>query len=121
MHYSEIKKKATELRKQPTGAEALLWLNLRKRKFEGMKFLRQHPIIYERDGNEHFFFIPDFYCAEAKLAVELDGPIHKRSVEHDAHRDEILNAHGIRVLRIKNEELKDIEKVLDKIKGIIGR
>ncbi|MHC1702357.1 MAG: endonuclease domain-containing protein [Tenuifilaceae bacterium] len=119
MKYPEIKKRATELRKNPTGAEALLWLNLRKRKLKGMKFLRQHPIIYDRNGNEHFFFIPDFYCSEAKLAIELDGPIHKRTFERDVHRDEILKAQGIRVLRIMNEELKNMENVLDKVKGMI--
>ena len=115
MKYSEIKARATELRKDPTSAEKLLWQNLRKQKLNGRKFLRQHPIIYESRGNEHFYFIPDFYCAEAKLAVELDGKIHERTIERDANRDAILNSLGIRVLRIKNDELKDMVSVLKRI------
>jgi very-short-patch-repair endonuclease len=115
MKYSEIKARATELRRNPTSAEKLLWQNLRKRRIDGRKILRQHPVIYESRGNEHFFFIPDFYCAEAKLAIELDGKIHERTVERDINRDAILNNLGIRVLRISNEELKDMISVLKKI------
>ena len=116
MKYPEIKARATELRKNPTSAEKLLWLNLRKQKLIGKKFLRQHPIIYESRNNEHFFFIPDFYCASAKLAVELDGKIHDKTVDKDINRDTILNSMGIRVLRIKNEDLKDLDTVIEKIK-----
>ena len=85
-----------------------------------MKFLRQHPIIYESNKNEHFFFVPDFYCAQANLVIELDGPIHKKTVEHDVRRDEILKSHGLKVLRFKNEELDDIGCVLKKIGEAVG-
>ena len=115
MRYPEIKKIASKLRKNQTDAEKKLWSYLRYRQHSGKKYLRQHPIIYERRGNELFFYIPDFYCAEEKLAIELDGKIHDYQKERDLHRDLILEAKEIRVLRIKNEELTDIQKVLNKI------
>ncbi len=119
MKYPDIKARASELRKNQTPSEKLLWQNIRKHKLFGMKFLRQHPLIYESNRNEHFFFIPDFYCAKAKLAVELDGEIHNKTIERDNNRDLILNKMGIRVLRIKNEELNDIDAVIQKIENVL--
>ncbi len=112
MHYKEIKKIASRLRNNQTPEEKLLWMHLRRRKLKGRKFLRQHPIIYESDKKEHFFFIPDFYCAEEKLVIELDGKIHDFQKEHDYNRDMILKEKGLRTMRIKNEELKNINEVL---------
>lgn len=115
MKYSEIKEIATKLRNNPTKAEELLWQYLRNRRLMGKKFLRQHPIIHQTALNEHFFYIPDFYCSELKLAIELDGGIHLKRIEHDKHRDEVLNSLGVEVLRIRNEELENIEVVLKRI------
>jgi len=64
-----------------------------------------------------FYYIPDFYCSAEKLAIELDGKIHEFRKEKDRRKDEILNAKGIYVLRIKNTELEDINSVLDKIQS----
>jgi len=116
MKYPEIKELATMLRNNPTKEESFLWKYLRKRQLMGKKFLRQHPIIYETCRNEHFFYIPDFYCAEKRLVIEMDGKIHEFSKDHDIKRDEILNEKGIKVLRIQNYELNNIEKVLELIK-----
>lgn len=116
MKYPAIKARASDLRKNQTPAEKLLWQNLRNHKLNGKKFLRQHPIIYDSINNEHFFFVPDFYCAKEKLAIELDGEIHERTVERDINRDAILNQMGIKVLRINNDELMDIDAVIQKIK-----
>ena len=116
MRYYEIKEKARKLRKNPTEAEKYLWKYIRNKQLDGKKFLRQHPIVYEINNKELFFFIPDFYCSEAKLAVELDGKIHDYTIEHDQNRDEILESKGIKVLRINNDELKRINIVLDKIR-----
>ena len=69
-------KRARELRQRMTDAESFLWLNLRNRRFHHLKFLRQHPIIYDMCNNKPFYFIADFYCAEKKLIIELDGKIH---------------------------------------------
>jgi very-short-patch-repair endonuclease len=115
MKYSEIKETASKLRRNPTKEEELLWRYLRKHKLKGYKFLRQHPIIYESTKDEYFYFIPDFYCSKLKLAIELDGAIHKKTIAHDKKRDEILISLGIKILRLRNEELTNVEKVLNKI------
>ncbi len=116
MKYSELKEIARKFRNNPTPEEKHLWQYIRKDQLLGKRFLRQHPIIYESVHNEHFFFIPDFYCASSKLAVEVDGRIHDYQKDRDYHRDEILKAKGLRVLRIKNEELTDMQAVLKRIK-----
>ena len=118
MKYNEIKELARKLRKNPTPAEKRLWEEIHYRKLNGRKFLRQHPIIFESKNKELFFYIPDFYCAEEKLVIELDGPIHLIQKDRDIHRDTILREKGLRILRIKNDELRDIEKVLVKIKSM---
>ena len=74
-----------------------------------MKFRRQHHI-----GR----YIADFYCAELKLVIELEGKIHEKTNQHeyDQVRVEELRAHGLQVFRVKNEEvLNEIENVLEKI------
>ena len=116
MKYPEIKAIASRLRKEATPSERFLWDHLRRKQLEGRKFLRQHPIIYQRAGNDYEFYVPDFYCAEEKLVIELDGKIHLRTKEHDQFRDNILEHYGLTVLRIKNEEQTDIKSVLNKIK-----
>jgi very-short-patch-repair endonuclease len=117
MRYSEIKAIASRLRKEATPSEKLLWERLRRKQLNGRRFLRQHPIIYQRAGNDYEFYVPDFYCAAEKLVVELDGKIHLKTKEHDEFRDSILKHFGLRVLRIKNEELGDMDNVLNKIKS----
>ena len=112
-------KRARELRQNMTGAENLLWLNLRGRRLLNLKFLRQHPIIYQVSNNRPFYFIADFYCAEKKLILEIDGLIHETQQEEDQHREEILESLGLNILRIKNEEVEDISKVLEKIRGYV--
>ncbi len=102
-------KNANSLRRRATEAEEKLWPFLRNRKLNGLKFRRQHPV--DR-------FILDFYCHECKLAVELDGGIHDSAYQqlYDEARTAILNRHGIRVIRFRNEEvLKDPQSVLEKI------
>ncbi|HOW25910.1 MAG TPA: endonuclease domain-containing protein [Bacteroidales bacterium] len=117
MKYNEIRDFARKLRKNPTPSEQKLWEEIRFRKLNGRKFLRQHPIIFESKNNEHFFYIPDFYCAEEKLVIELDGPIHMNQQDHDKQRDLILKEKGLKILRIKNHEIKEMEKVVEKIRS----
>jgi len=119
MKYSEIKRIADKLRKNQTPEEKRLWERLRKHQINDRKFLRQHVIVYESVNNEHFFFIPDFYCAKEKLIIELDGKIHDYQIDRDRNRDEILKAKGLKILRIRNEELTDLEKVMKKIEMMI--
>ncbi|MBP6870738.1 MAG: endonuclease domain-containing protein [Bacteroidales bacterium] len=109
-----IKSHVRELRRNQTESEAITWELVRNRKLDGKKFLRQHPIVYYF-YKKPWYFVADFYCAEARLVIEIDGPIHKIQVDYDEQRDFILKQKGLRILRIKNEELKDINNVKNKI------
>ncbi|MFH0761072.1 MAG: DUF559 domain-containing protein [Bacteroidota bacterium] len=115
MHYLEIKELASRFRRNPTKAEQKLWLYLKGKHLKGRKFLRQHPIVYQVNKRECFFFIPDFYCVSEHLVIELDGGIHDDRKEKDLQRDRILSNFGLKILRIKNEELINIESVLLRI------
>ena len=108
------------LRKRQTPAEILLWQQLRNRELGDRKFLRQHPIYIKSIQGKTLFYIPDFYCAETKLVIEADGPVHQFKKQYDKNRDEVLAALGLRILRFENEEiLKDNEAVLNKIKAML--
>jgi len=84
------------------------------------KFLRQHLIIFTV-YRRPYYFIADFYCAEAKLVIETDGSIHNTSLEYDQQRTEILKSKGLHVLRISNVELLDLEKVINKITAYLAK
>ncbi|GIV41552.1 MAG: hypothetical protein KatS3mg034_0862 [Vicingaceae bacterium] len=118
MKKSDITKLAGQLRRNSTPDERKLWEVLRNRKFEGLKFYRQRPIIYGYQGR-YLFFIADFYCAEKSLVIELDGAIHNFTKEYDQQRDLIIQSLGLKVLRFRNEDLKNIQQVLEKIKEFI--
>ena len=106
---------ARELRKNSTPAEKLLWTELRNRQLNRAKFFRQHPLIYEEDRGRLHFFIADFYCAEFKLVIELDGKIHEKQKYYDRERDLIIERLGLKVVRFKNEETDDMGTLLGKI------
>ncbi|HUI29675.1 MAG TPA: endonuclease domain-containing protein [Candidatus Acidoferrales bacterium] len=118
MKQISIIERARELRKNRTPSEEKLWVALRNRKLHGLKFLRQHPITYEVNCVGHFF-IADFYCAEKRLVVELDGKIHDYQKDRDAERELIIRSLGLRTLHIKNEELDNIEQVKQRIENAL--
>ncbi|HNT27959.1 MAG TPA: endonuclease domain-containing protein [bacterium] len=101
---SELKALARENRKNPTKAEERIWYELLQNKqMLGHRFLRQKPI-----GQ----FIADFYCAELKLVIEIDGQSHDYKLEHDEERTIELNKRGITVFRYTNDEvLQNLEAV----------
>ena len=105
MKYAEIKVYARKMRNNPTAAEAELWKYIRGRRLQERKFLRQHPLLYQNNDGEYFYFIPDFYCAKEKLIIELDGEIHDNQIEKDKNREAILKHLGFRIIRFKNEEV----------------
>jgi very-short-patch-repair endonuclease len=117
--FNVIKKHARELRNCMTDSEKLLWEQLRNRKLSGYKFLRQHPIVYKADYKGLNYFIADFYCNEKKAVIELDGMIHQDTQEYDEFRDIEMKELGINVLRIKNEDLENIDEVLQKINNFL--
>ncbi|WP_395822133.1 endonuclease domain-containing protein [Devosia sp.] len=67
-----------------------------RRDRQGMHFRRQHPI-----GP----YVLDFYCASARLCIEIDGPSHGDRSERDTRRTEWLGSQGIRVLRFSPNDL----------------
>ena len=93
-----IRQFARELRQPQTPAEATVWSHLRNRNLK-YKFRRQHPID---------FFIIDFYCAEARLLIEIDGTSHdeKEQQEYDRARTEYLEALEYKVIRFRNEDVR---------------
>ena len=110
-----------QLRRNFTESENLLWQELRNRKLGGYKFNRQFPIIYNEAYGKKDFFILDFYCAEKKIALELDGSVHDNQPEYDRDRDLILLDLGIRVVRYKNEDVIEIEILFGKILEVLMR
>ena len=89
----EIRQRSRELRQPQTKTEARLWSILRSRNLATYKFRRQHPIGH---------FIVDFYCASARLVIEIDGDTHASQPEYDAARTEWLNTQGYTVIRFQN-------------------
>ncbi|MBI1801671.1 MAG: endonuclease domain-containing protein [Chloroflexi bacterium] len=105
---------AREMRHPQTAAEATLWRALRNRS-QCYKFRRQHPI--DR-------FIVDFYCAEAKLCIEVDGDSHaeRAQAEYDAARTAFLEEVGYRVIRFTNNDVcYSIHAVVNEIISAIAR
>jgi very-short-patch-repair endonuclease len=115
--YMTPKEFARFLRKNLTPEEAIMWNLLRNRCMMGYKFLRQHPIrVWEIDGRYHYYYA-DFYCAEKKLVVEIDGLIHALQQDYDRARDIVMLELRLNVLRVTNEEVNnDLIGVLKKIK-----
>ena len=113
--FRKIKRHAQELRNNMTESEKLLWKELKGRKLSDYKFLRQHPILYKGNLIRFNYFIADFYCYSKKAIIEIDGPVHDLTEEYDHFRDSELKDLGIKILRIKNEELINIEEVKKKI------
>ncbi len=85
--------RARKLRREMSYPEVLLWQRLRGAPM-GVKVRRQHPV-----GPD---FTVDFYCAAARLAIEVDGEVHSidGAPERDARRDAYLRSHGLKVVRV---------------------
>lgn len=101
--------RARQLRKSATRQERLLWRHLRNRQLQGWKFRRQHPV--DR-------YIIDFYCPEARLAIELDGGGHNFASREslDQERTSFLASKNILVLRFWNHQInRELDSVLEKI------
>jgi very-short-patch-repair endonuclease len=109
---SSEKPKRRDLRKKMSRAEVLLWSRLRDREINNLKFRRQYSV-----GP----YILDFYCPEAKLAVEVDGDTHfgNGAEVRDAHRQRFVEWFGFRFVRCTNGEVLDrMEGVLEEIERV---
>ena len=95
-HNKDIVPTAKMLRKNMTKEEKHLWYD----------FLRTYPVRFSRQkvlGK----YIADFYCAEAKLVIELDGSGHytEEGERYDKERTSFLEGYGLTVFRIPNTEI----------------
>ena len=95
-HNKNIVSNAKELRKNMTKEERHLWYD----------FLRNYPVKVLRQkiiGD----YIVDFYCAAAKIIIELDGSQHyeEATIGKDRIRTEFLEKYGLEILRIANNEI----------------
>ena len=91
--------RARQLRQESTPTEKALWELVRNRQCHGHKIQRQVPAGH---------FVLDFYCAAARLAIELDGGIHELPEvrQRDEERETVLREElQINVLRVSNEEI----------------
>ena len=102
---------AKQLRKEMTKEERHLWYD----------FLRSYPVRFSRQkvlGK----YIADFYSAEAKLVIELDGSQHYEdsNIEKDAERTTFLEGYGLKIVRIPNNEVsRNFRGVCELIDGIV--
>lgn len=111
--WSVLKEFARHNRHNQTEAEDKLWQELRNNKV-GFKVRRQHAIQH---------YIADFYFADVRLIIEIDGEIHNTATnrEYDDSRTKVLNELGFFVLRFTNEEvINRLEFVVDKIKETLN-
>jgi very-short-patch-repair endonuclease len=106
--------RAKVLRANMTPAEKLLWQNFLQN-FRP-RFRRQRPI----DN-----YIADFYCAQAKLIIEIDGSSHNTTeiLDNDSERTRILGSYGLEVIRFTNSEVTEkIRSVCEQIeKRVLAR
>ena len=89
---------AKRLRREMTPWERKLWYC----------FLKAYPARFQRQKCIDSYIL-DFYCAKAKLAVELDGGGHynPESQQKDKERTYQINKYGIHVLRFSNKDVDD--------------
>jgi very-short-patch-repair endonuclease len=112
MRDPELLARAKQMRREPTGPELRLWLELRAKRFHGAKFRRQVVI-----GG----YIADFACRAPMLVIEVDGDTHALCERYDAVRTVYLEARGYRVLRFTNDEVMgNLDGVLTVIAGAVG-
>jgi len=95
-HNKQLIPFAKQLRKEMTKEERHLWYD----------FLRTYPVRFSRQkvlGK----YVADFYSAEAKLVIELDGSQHYEddNMEKDDQRTAFLKTYGLTVIRIPNNEV----------------
>ena len=104
---------AQKLRREPTRWERKLWYD----------FLNKYPVRFQRQKPISNYIV-DFYCAKAKLIVELDGYYHTtdKQYQEDKQRDQTLLENNVEVIRFKNSEIDtDFERVCKQIDALVRR
>ena len=97
-HNPNLTPNAKHLRKTMTNEEKALWY----------QYLRTFPVRFLRQKVIDNYIV-DFYCAKAKLVIELDGSQHynDQGLQHDHDRTECLQNHGLTVIRIPNNAVNE--------------
>ena len=84
-------------RRLGTESEQTLWKELKGNQLGGFHFRRQQVVRG---------FIVDFYCSEACLVVEVDGPGHRNMAVYDRERQDVLEGLGLKVIRFSNSDVR---------------
>ena len=106
-HNPQLTDRARELRRNMTKEERKLWY----------EYLSSYPCRFRRQVTINRFIL-DFYCAAARLAIELDGSQHyePQGIAYDTERTAFLEASGIFVLRFSNTDvMKNLRGVCEEI------
>lgn len=109
-----LKSNSQKLRNTLNDAEQKLWQQLRCKQLLGAQFNRQKPISH---------FIVDFYCAKAKLVIEIDGAQHFNTAHllKDSIRDQALRTRGLHVLKFNNRQvLLNLDAVVNVIYDVVS-
>lgn len=113
-YHTKLKPLARNLRSNMTDAEQMLWFRLRRKQVMNLQFYRQKPLAG---------YIADFYCAAARLVIELDGSQHHdaTALQRDQQRTAALQKLGLRVIRFDNRQvLLELEAVMDVIVAVVA-
>jgi very-short-patch-repair endonuclease len=98
------------MRQESAPAERIMWRCLRDRRLNGFKFRRQFPV-----GR----YFADFYCAECRLVVELDGDTHDGREAEDLERTNWLDANGYHVARYVNTDV--YKHLIPVLEGLLAK
>ena len=109
MRNHKLLENARELRREMTPQEKHLWYD----------YLRYYPVkIYKQRIIDNF--IVDFYCAKAKLVIELDGSQHftPDGKHHDSLRTDVIEKYKLKVIRFSNN---DVDRKFNGVCAVIDR
>ena len=103
---------ARHLRREQSDVEALMWTQLRARRFCNLKFRRQVPVSR---------YTADFLCESEKLIVEIDGWQHTEQAKADEARSRVLESYGYRIVRFWSDDVRyRLSDVLEELKAHVG-
>jgi very-short-patch-repair endonuclease len=106
-----LTERARFMRKEMSEPETQMWLALRAKRFESVKFRRQKVV-----GN----YIVDFAARDPMLVIEIDGDSHGETAVYDADRTRYLESCGYRVVRFGNSDvMTNLEGVLTELQRVI--
>ena len=103
----KLKPSAQQLRRSMTPQEKQLWFD----------YLKGYPVQFRRQ-KQFGRFIVDFYCARAKLVIEIDGMQHssEQGFAYDSERSNYLRSLGLSVIRFTNRDIdRHFESVCSEI------